>query len=483
VTVRASLAGVLLLALFAGCLGSDEDPQVPDPMEGYTSPADPVPEDGDADHDHGDPAQHLFAKNATLEHWDDLRRFGWTEQTWVGAHAVDVRGDTLVAAVNGGDAIDGQQGFHIFDVSDGLEHKGFYQASMVVRGDRTIALSEDGKTAFLGYEGKAIRPGVSAVDISDPANPKEVAFWSDPQDYGAHTVSVGKVDGQDYVFALAQGVSILRYESPLEGGAGFTMVGKFLTADELALLDAYKYVDAESGTPEAAARAYALRSIYGHDMTFYDDPVSGKPLLLVAYAYEGLKVVDLSDPRLPVILTRWMPPEDTDHRHYTHSVVAERQSDGRLLLVVGSETFEEENQGIASPIWILDATAAVLAPPLTMEPTHLSTWRNPGGAAAGHLGLSVHFFRLQEGLLVLSHYHAGVWGIDLRTPEAQADPQAFAYIMPVPPGAIEAPETAAAVYEFDRAPLVFDAAWGEDGMVYAADMIQGVTATRFELPV
>jgi hypothetical protein len=176
-----------------------------------------------------------------------------------------------------------------------------------------------------------------------------------------------------------------------------------------------------------------------------------------------------------------MPPADSAEKHYTHSVAAERLPSGQLLVVVGSETFEPPNQGIASPLWILDATAAVVAPPLTVEPQHLSTWRNPGGAAAGNLGLSVHFFRLDGGLLYASHYHGGVWAIDLHTPETQAQPQDFGYIMPIPPGAIAPPEDCCIGFDLDGAPMVFDVAV-KDGTVYAADIIQGVTASRFDLP-
>jgi hypothetical protein len=479
--MRAALPAVLVLLSLAGCLSGPGDPAGPDLMEGYTAPADPIPEEGDAaagagGHDHRDPAQHRFASNATLMAWDDLRRFGWSPEGVVGAHAVDVAGGLLAVGVNAGDSESGQQGFHLFDVSDParLEHLAHYQSAEPVGGDRTIAFGQDGRTLFLGYEGKSGRPGVAAVDVSDPRSPREVAFWDDPQGYGSHTVSTGTIGGEQYVFSLAVGVNILRYD-----GSGFTLVGKYLTADQLALLDAAGMAAGDPGP--AAAQTYAFRAAYGHDMTFFADPVTGKPLLLVAYAYEGLKVLDLAEPSAPVLLARWMPPEDTAHKHYTHSVVAERLGSGQLLVVVGSETFEPANQDIASPLWVLDATAAVAATPLTVEPVHVSTWRNPGGAAAGSLGLSVHFFRLEGGLLYVSHYHGGVWAIDLRTAEAQATPAAFGYIMPVPPGAASPPKECCHGFDLDGVPMVFDVAV-KDGMVYAADLVQGVTAVRFAAP-
>ena len=477
--MRATPAAVLLLlglGLLAGCLSS-RPPAADDPMAGYASPDNPIPLEGNGTgHDHRDPAQHRFARNATLVAWDDLRRFGWNPEIIVGAHAVDLHDNLLAVGVNAGETADGQQGFHLFDVSDPtkLVHLSYYQSPQPVGGDRTIAFSQDGKTVFLGYEGADVRPGVSAVDVSDPTKPHEVAFWQDPQNYGSHTVSTGTMGGVQYVFSLALGVNILRYDS-----SGFTLVGKYLTADQLAILDAAGIAASDQGP--AAAETYAFRAAYGHDMTFFPDPVTGKPLLFVAYAYEGLKILDMTDPAAPVLLSRWMPPADSSEKAYTHSVAAERLSSGELLVVVGAETFEPPNQGVASPLWILDATTAVTGLPLQAEPKHVSTWRNPGGAPAGNLGRSVHFFRLQDGLLFASHYHGGVWAIDLRTPAAQANPKAFGYILPVPPGAIPPPETCCIGFDLGGVPMVFDVVPKGD-MVYAADIIQGVTATRFELP-
>lgn len=471
---------VLALAGLGGCL-SDRPGECPASarcaapgMKDYTSPDNPIPAEEDGGHDHRAPAQHKFARNATLLAWDDLRRFGWNDQQVVGAHAVDLRGNLLVVGVNAGETEDGQQGFHLYDVSDPmvLEHLGYYSAGEPVSGDRTVAFSDDGATVFLGYE--STRAGVAAVDISNPAEPREVAFWTDPQGYGSHTVSSGTIGGVQYVFSLAMGVNILRYDSD-----GFTLVGKYLTADQLAAIDAVGMLQEGQTGP---AQTFAIRSLYGHDMTYYNDPVTGKGLLAVAYAYEGLKVLDMANPSAPLLLARWMPPADTEHKHYTHSVVLERQPSGQLLMVVGSETFEPANQGIASPLWIVDATAAVTGLPLQTEPTHVSTWRNPGMTAAGNLGLSVHFFRLEGGLLYVSHYHGGVWAIDLRTPAAQANPLDFGYIMPIPPGAIEPPEDCCIGFDLDGAPMVFDVVV-RDGVVYAADIIQGVTAIRFDRPV
>ncbi len=468
---RAAL--VVFLVVLAGCASAPLDqPQAPETR--FTSPDNPIPEEHGG-HDHRDPLQHLFARNATLLDSDDLQRFGWSEEMPVGAHAVDINGDLLAVAVNGAHRDGGQQGVHLFDISDpsAMAHLSFWDAQVAVNGDRTIAFSGDGKTLFLGFEGGGIKPGVQALDIRDPTMPLPVAFWEDPQDFGSHTISTGVIDGTQYVFSLALGINILRYDE-----TGFTLVGKYVTADEAAFVDAVDYVvGEEQGNPQT----YALRAVYGHDMNFYLDPETGTPLLLVAYAYDGAKILDISQPSAPLMIGRFMPPEDTSHKHYTHSITAERH-DGRLIVVVGSETFEPSNQVIPSPIWILDATETLSSPPMTAQPEYVGAWRNPGGAAAGDLGLSVHFFRQEAGFVYVSHYHGGVWAVDLRTAEARADPQAFGYIMPLPENAIAPPEDCCIGFDLDGAPMVFDVAV-KDGVVYAADIIQGVTSSRFDRPV
>ena len=471
------LAAALLATTLAGCTGGGPSGDgVEDPATAWASPDDPLPVG--EDHDHRDAAQHRFARNATLLAHASLEEWGRSNEVPVGAHALAVRGGLLAVAVNGGETGEGQNGFHLFDVSrpGALGHLAFWDAGEPVNGDRTIAFSPDGGTVFLGFEDGG-RPGIAAIDVTVPAEPVEAGFWSDASGYGPHTVAAGEIGGVTYVFSLALGVTIIQYDQ-----GAFTVVGKYITNDELTVLDALGMLDPSAQDPTAAGSTYALRSLYGHDMNLYNDPETGKALLLIAYAYDGAKIVDVSIPSAPVLQARWMPPADTSHKHYTHSMTAERMEDGRLVVVVGSETFEEENQAIASPIWILDATDAAAGAPLQSDPVHLGTWRNPGGAPAGHLGLSVHFFRQQDGFLYLSHYHGGVWAFDLRTEAARADVTSFAYILPVPDPAVVPPQDCCIGFDLDGIPMVFDVEVGPGGDVFAADIIQGVTRIGLQHP-
>lgn len=478
----------LMLALLslAGCTTTEPEPATfldPGP-EG----AIPVGED----HNHTDPGQHRHARNAQVLSTVTLQEWGASADMPVGAHALAVHGDMVAVAVNGAGNGAGQQGFHLIDASDpeDLQHVSFFRTGHPIHGDRTIAWSTDGTYVFIGFEGGP-RPGVAAVDVSDPAFPHEVAFWDDPLGYGPHTISTGTIDGEIHVFALIYGVNILHFDPGRDdvpdvprapGEEAFKLVGKYVTADELAFLDAVQHFDPDDLDPAAGdtstySETYLRRSIYAHDSNFYTDPETGMPLLLVAYAYDGLKILDLSEPAAPVLLGRFLPSDDgTGHKHYVHSVTAERLADGRLIVVAGSETFEPEHWDIASPIWILDATATLEGAPLQNPPEHLSTWTNPSDAPAGRLGLSVHFFRQQDGLLYLSHYHGGIWVLDLRTPEVRGDPPALAYIMPVPGEPVPVPEGCCIGWDLEGVPMVFDVDVSQDGTVFAADIVQGVSS-------
>ncbi len=469
------VAFVMVSVGLAGCLETELDNQDAMDRFAFTSPDNPIPEEG-LTHNHQDPAQHRFARNASVVFHDDLLRFGGNVEQPVGAHAAAIHeGRALLAlAVHGAETGGGQQGVHVYDISTphAPVHLSFFNSGVQVNGDRTVAWSESGETLFLGYEAGDL-PGVAAVDVRNPSSPLLAGFWSDPLGFGSHTIAAGAMDGTQYVFSLSMGVTILSYADGV-----FSVEGKYVTQDQLAIADAAQYAANDNA---GGAGTFALRSVYGHDMNFYLDPLTGMPLLLVAYAYDGAKILDVSTPAAPVLMGRFMPPADTDHKHYTHSITAERGPDGALVVVVGSETFEPENQQVASPIWILDATDTVTGLPMQNQPIHLSTWRNPGGAAAGDLGLSVHFFRQEAGLLYLSHYHGGVWAVDLQTESARVHPEAFGYLMPVPDDAMWAPEECCIGFDLDGVPMTFDVTV-LNGTVYAADLIQGLVVGEFQRP-
>lgn len=471
---NAMLVLPLVLVALAGCLTVDDTPAA----EPYNGEPIIVYDEG---HDHNDPAQHEdSAFNARILDVDDLRRFGASDEIIVGAHAMAIHDDLLAVAVFGNhdDNPEAQAGFHLFDVSTPgrMKHLSYWEAPTSVRGDRTIAFHPEGTHVFLGFEGGA-RPGVAAVDVQDPENPVEVAFYADDVvDSGPHTVAAGMVGGVPHVFLLSYGVTILSFEDDV-----FSLQGKFVTQDELGAATGVRHLLPGDVEGPGYATTFALRSVYGHDMTFYNDPTSGKSFLSVAYGYDGFKVLDVSIPPAPMLEARFQPEADTAHPHYVHTASMERLEDGTLVVVVGTETFETENQGIPSPLWILDATdAATDGVPLT-DMEAITKWTNPDGAPSGALGLSLHFTRLQDGLLYISHYHGGVWVLDVRTPELRANPEILAAIQPVPDNAVSAPENCCIGFDLAGVPMVFDVEVSAAGQIFAADIVQGVVEIqRFE---
>lgn len=452
-------------------------------------------------HDHRDADQHRFAENMELLDHDGLKRFGFDPDLLVvGAHAIDIHEELMAVAVFGSHTSEGgQQGFHLFDISDpeNLQHLSFWEAGTAVGGDRTVAFAPDGQTVFLGFE-RGTRPGVSAVDVSNPSNPHEVAFWSEacaenpvprPSDapawtpragcYGPHTVTAGEIDGVTHVFVINVGITILRYDAN-----GFAEIARYHSPEQLAILSAPSQYDPDNDDPSnptgTTSFRYAYHTVYAHDVWFYHDPVTAKDLLLVAYAFDGVKVLDVSNPQFPILQASWVPDSDLGINHYVHAFTAERLETGEFILVAGTEAAYEEHTKVPSPLWVLDGTAMVAAQPMQVEMELLSEWTNPDATPAGGLTNSMHWHRQQDGLLYVSHYHGGIWVIDLRTATDRAVPEHIGYIMPLPASAMDSPEWCCLGTEAG-APMVFDVDVDSDGNIYGADIIQGVTSMRLTL--
>ncbi|HVL49611.1 MAG TPA: hypothetical protein VM889_13735 [Candidatus Thermoplasmatota archaeon] len=429
---------VLALAL-AGCVsaldnrGKGADVDLPVPIN-----LDPLVRK----HDHWDASEHNKTLNMSIAAWLPL-----AERTKLpAAHAVDMHGDLVAVAVAG----DETRGFYLVNVSDPRVPTiaGRFHDPGVAGGDRQIMFSGDGKTVFLASEGS--KKGILAVDVSDPAAPKEVALYTPAGDYGSHTVYAAVLGGKQYVFALNFGVHILEWK-----GGKLELVGRYATATPDGLLKL------PIGNPGDAA-TYAIRDIYGHDLFVMDDPILKKPVMYVAYAYEGLKIVDISNPALPREIATWIPG-GAGAPWYVHTVHGEIRGDKRII-VVGSEVFENRHVEMASPVWILDATDLA-------KPKLLNTWTNPGNHGSDNLLFSAHDFRLVNSTLYLSHYHAGIWTLDLADP---ANPVVTGYATPVMDNGWRpvAPKKCCIGFNLGGGPVMFDVA-GKGQWLFAADYVNG----------
>lgn len=448
---RAPTVAVLLLtAALAGCVtdgvGPGGIPGIPvDPALAFV-----------VDHDHLDLAEHAVGWNLTLADWNGIQPKG----TPSGAHAVDLNGNMLVVALNALTG-EGERGFALFDVSEPAAPKlvHTYIDERATGGDRTVMFSADGKTVFLGAEhserDEVLESLILAIDVSDPTAPKQVAQANVPP-YGPHTVFAAEADGRQFVYVVSFGLQIFEFK-----GTSFELVGRYATATPGQLLANEDGVD--------QTETYAFRDVYAHDVFAWDDPVEGKHVAFVANAYEGLKILDLSEPRAPKELGTWIP-DGPDAPSYVHTVTVRMMGDRRIA-AVGAETFESRNRDVPSPVWFVDVTDLA-------APRLLATYTNPTGAGSNDLLFSAHDMRFDEvdgrTYLWLSNYHGGVWVLQVDDPAA---PQAAGFYLPNQDQGWAPPEDCCEGLRMSGVPATFDVV-ARDGIGYAADMWSGLYTLR-----
>lgn len=452
--------GLLAVAL-AGCLGNDPAAEPPGQPAAFFDPM----VSGNASHEHWNRAQHAHAFNVSLRgHHALTTQDGDTAQV----HSIDLCQHWVVL---GRERV-GEYGVDIVDVSDPADPQwiGQYRDENAEPGDRDVAWSADCQYVFMANQGlfsleeetNLETSGIRIINAVDKSNPVFESFYVIPGTIpvpeaglsasgGVHTVYAQLIGGTQYVYALNYGVHILRMIDGPDGRKTLTLEGRYATVDAERLQTVN-----DAGPDQVATR----RTIYGHDMVVYEE--EGRVILYVAYAYDGLRIVDITVPSAPQALAHWVPG-GPGAPHYVHSVRSYVASDGRRITVLGSETFEDRNTHTPSPLWVLD-TSAIDAPRL------LSTWNNPGGHGADHLLFSMHFYEVEDERLWLTHYHGGIWVLDLSEPE---EPAVAGFYLPHEDTGYEPPENCCGGWKFAGIPMTFDIKVRE-GIAYAADFSTGL---------
>jgi hypothetical protein len=412
---------------------------------------------GAAEHDHRNLSHHQgVACNMRM-----VSHAAMTEQEgeFPGAHAVDVHEDLLVVSVEYGNE---GRGFNLYDVSDPTRPTllSEYRNPEASGGDRNIAFSADGQWLYManeaGGQSTVTSAGVRLFDVSDPAQPVEVSFTPIAPS-GVHTITAFAIGGTQYAAALNFGVHLLELRADALGTMRLVPVGRFATATPAQI----------AAHPEPSPTTLQ-RSVYGHDTYVEQDPETGQTLLYFAYAYDGARVLDISVPSAPQEVARWAP-SDEGAPHYIHDVKPYFTQDGRRIMVVEAETFEDRHIQTPSPVWFVDITDFE-------APTELFKWTNPGGHGSDQLGLSSHFFRIMDQRVYLSHYHGGVWVLDGRDP---ANVTELAYYMPAQDTGYTPSEDCCIGWNLGSIPMVFDVAVDERGYVYAADLATGLYVLEY----
>ena len=292
------------------------------------------------------------------------------------------------------------------------------------------------------------------LDVTNPASPKLLwTFGPDQVDGESHNGDI--VDSRRlYLPSGGRGAQGLRiYDlSPLVGTPNGAPANIF-RGDPTALWEASPF---RGDKPVGAAFTHT------HDIEVYvNHPVEGlgaRDIALLAeggnYAGNGdtgsVFVIDITDPRNPVVLLRWLHEKGVEHHpiRYHHEVQL-LESDPSVMLV----TDEDLHNGCGNAGGI---TALRLSPSLTSA-TELSEWFVPFGTPAPVC--SVHVFSSEGSLVFLGSYNAGLQVVDYADP---ANPRQVGHF--IAEGATS---------------------WGalfHRGYVYVGDMSRGLDVFRYTGP-
>jgi hypothetical protein len=292
------------------------------------------------------------------------------------------------------------------------------------------------------------------LDVTDPANPKVLwTFGPDQVDGESHNGDI--VDARRLYLPSggvgAQGLRIYDL-NPLLGTPQGAPANIF-RGNPAALWEA---------SPYRGAKPVGAPFTHTHDVEIYvNHPVEGlgpRDIVLLAeggnYTGNGdtgsVFVIDITDPRQPVVLQRWLHEKGLDHHpiRYHHEVQL-LDSDPTVMLV----TDEDMHNGCGSAGGI---TALRLSPTLT-DATELSEWFVPFGTPAPVC--SVHVFSSEGSTVFLGSYNAGLQAVDYSDP---ANPRQVGHFI------AEGATSWGALYH--------------DGYVYVGDMSRGLDVFRYTGP-
>ncbi|HET7685254.1 MAG TPA: CARDB domain-containing protein [Candidatus Limnocylindria bacterium] len=248
------------------------------------------------------------------------------------------------------------------------------------------------------------------LDVTDPANPVKLAEFVGPADGEAHNGDIVDVR-RTWLPSGGRGVQGLRiYDlNPLLGATPAAPVNLF-RGDPVALWQA---------SPYRAGKAVGPVFSHTHDISVYTDyPVDGLGARDIALLAEGgnytgdgntgsIFVIDITDPRNPVVLQRWFHAAGPGHHpiRYFHEAQF-LDGDPRVMLV----TDEDLHNGCGAAGGV---TAVRLTGDLTGA-TELSEWFIPAGTPAPVC--SAHVFNTVGDLMFMGSYNAGLQVIDYADP-------------------------------------------------------------------
>ena len=443
--MRRALALLLPLALFAaGCVGA--------PTDGETDRAglpggtfvDPILED----HEH----THLAAHDLTPVNMEKLGHSALADEAAEFSHFGEMDFFGNVMAVAASRLPDLRPALVLVDVADPANLTRLGWTAVPVQGAGPLSspypldvkFDEKGEFVYLSVPGQIL-----AYDVRDPAAPA-LAGAMLPPGAACHMSAMGVVDGAEWFWCTGDPTGLTAYRV-VEAG------------DRRALLPLSQSRPDGFHQPIQGAGTFGVVGA-PHDMTFQLDPVDGTPLLVVSNRGFGVRVLDVSNPALPVQLGAWTG-EGAEHAplHWHTSMVA--LVDGTRYVITSPEILPDDQTPPA--IWMLDATDYA-------DLKLAAEWTAPGDHGSPGFTFTTHQWQVAQDRLYLGYYHAGVWVLDLKTilagsyQDDPARPDVLGYYLPDMP----------AVEDGQMVPNVWDLNL-QQGVIYATDISSGLYALHY----
>jgi hypothetical protein len=488
---------IVAMAILAGCSGAT-------PVDGTDggSGSSLIPEDwaeralpSGEGHDHFNAYQHqnLSTTNMRLLGWNPLvsQSYGITPGYHLCGDATDT-GERRFAAVQGG----GDVAFILVDVTDATKPEVIGELLMPTVSARDIALTPDGKYVVIGTSGAKqpergpvgtdLRPtaiwrspcntqdlvlagpeqnlplanGVVLVSIQTPATPEIQSYFPLPA-LGAHSIYATKIGAQYYVLASV---------TNLLTATTYFQLFDILETEDSGTLVHVSYILEQPHQGNAPL-------INGHnDGVIVPHPINERVYGWFALWHQGLAIVDLSNPRLPTIVGRWTdnPPGNTalgtnDYGDIHEALPLNETWDGKHYTFVGQEILGRPSYAPSGYMKVLDTTDPT-------QPKAVAQWNLPVEVEwNASLQFSPHYISRHNYTIFMSHYHAGVWAIDVKD---LSEPQLPAIGVFVP--ANISPKPAPTIRAYDWTPTVMENNALPNGDLVIWDSSSGVYLVNFD---
>ncbi|HUR24699.1 MAG TPA: hypothetical protein VM327_01640 [Candidatus Thermoplasmatota archaeon] len=479
------LLPLALALLLAGCFQSEgeqgEQQRLPDGRIDHAAIAAAIGEPIVADHDHTDASLHKGSHNVELVAWSSLGvPLG---QNGFANFVIHEDGERTLAYVS----VDGDErgGFTIVDITDvdgpeDVKVLGSYRADG--NNIQEVRVTPDGRFAamnvqaipepafFTSPDGTAdCGACIHVVNVEDPEAPRLVSVFP-VELLGTHNLEFHILpDGQLYLFYVGQPLAGTNPD-PAGNRVGIARFQE-LPGGNAILVPAGNLVHDTTGDDGRS---------FPHDVTLAEHPLTGQTLAYVSWWQGGAIVFDASTPATQQMgeIGRNADPAPSSALAI-HWLTQEPllRKDGRVIAWSAPEIGNlDDGTGVIRSYDVSDPTRLV----------QLGTWQLPGNLTIeGRYLLSPHTAVPDQatGLLAVTHYHAGVWILDMTDP---AHPQALGYYLPHGgdgepfPGPIWWKKPNFSPDGF--LPNVYMARW-HDGLLWVSERGTGLYALRYTGPI